>query len=56
MKAIITRDVQRARKGTCVRGGGIELPCIYYIYAAKTYKKYMREKLKKQIQRKKFTS
>ena len=47
VKAIITRDKQRAREGTWVPGGGIELLCIYHIYAAKTHKKYIREKLKK---------
>ena len=48
VKALITRNKRRAREATWFPGGGIELPYIYHIYAAKTHKKYVCEKLKKQ--------
>ena len=44
MKAIIRGGKQRAPKGTWVPGVDIELPYMYHIYAAKTHKKYIREK------------
>ena len=34
----MTGEKQRAPEGTWVPGGGIELPCIYHIYEAKTLK------------------
>ena len=43
MKAVITGG---KRRGTWVPGGGIELPCTYYIYAAKTHKNYIGNKIK----------
>ena len=46
MKAVITGEKRRAPEGTWVPGGGIELPCIYYIYAAKIHKNYIRNKIK----------
>ena len=46
MKAVITGGKRRAPEGTWVPGGGIELPCTYYIYAAKTHKNYIRNKIK----------
>ena len=48
MKAVITGGKRRAPEGTWVPGGGIELPCTYYIYAAKTHKNFSVTKLKKQ--------
>ena len=34
-----------ACEDTWVPGGGIELPCIYYVYVPKTHNKFIREKL-----------
>ena len=45
----MTGGKRRAPEGTWVPGGGIELPCTYiyiYIYAAKTHKNYIRNKIK----------
>ena len=38
MKAVITGEKRRASEGTWISGGGMELPCIYHIYAPKTPK------------------
>ena len=35
MKAIITREKQRASEGTWCPGGGIELACLYHIFMQK---------------------
>ena len=40
-----TGEKRHVPEGTWVPGGGIELPCIYHIYAAKAHKKYICEKL-----------
>ena len=37
MKAVITGEKRRAPEGTWGPGGGVELPCIYYVYAAKIH-------------------
>lgn len=45
MKAIITGKKQRAPEDTWGPGGGIELACIYHIYAARTHKTCISENL-----------
>ena len=48
MKAVITGEKRRAPEGTWVPGGGVELPCIYYVYAAKIHKKNIRKNIEKE--------
>ena len=42
----ITGKHRRAPEGTCVPGGGIEIPCTYFLYGAKIHKKYVRKVIK----------
>jgi hypothetical protein len=44
--AVITGQQRRAPEGTWVLGGGIELPCTYYIYGPKLHKKYVCDSLR----------
>jgi len=46
IEAIITGEKRHALEGTWVPGGGIELPCTYYIYAAKIHKNYICKNIK----------
>lgn len=43
---IITGKERRAPEGTWVLGGGIELPCTYYLYGPKLHKRFVRDALK----------
>ena len=42
----ITGKHRRAPEGTWVPGGGIEIPCTYFLYGAKIHKKYVRKVIK----------
>lgn len=46
---VITGQERRAPEGTWVLGGGIELPCIYYLYGPKTQRKYVRDTFKEHL-------
>ena len=45
IKDIITGEKRRAPEGTWVLGGGIELPCKYYLYGPKVHKCIVRKSL-----------
>ena len=45
--ATITGEKRRAPEETWVLGGGIELPCTYYLYGPKIHKCNVRHSLKK---------
>ena len=45
IKAIITGEKRRAPEGTWVLGGGIELPCTYYLYGPKVHECTVRKSL-----------
>ena len=43
MKAVIDGVHRRAPEGTWIPGGGIELPCTYFLYGAKIHKRCIRK-------------
>ena len=47
MTGEITEEERKAPEGTCVLGGGIELPCSYFIYGNRKNKADVRRKLRK---------
>ena len=47
IKAKITGAERAAPEGVWVQGGGIELPCNYFVYAPKKYKSRIRNALRK---------
>ena len=46
IKAKITREERAAPEGLWVQGGGIELPCKYFLYAPRKYKSRVRNALR----------
>ena len=46
MKAVIDGVHRRAREGTWIPGGGIELQCTYFLYGAKIHKRCIRKLIK----------
>ena len=46
IKAKITGEKRRAPEGTWVLGGGIGLPCVYFLYGPKIHKGLVRKELK----------
>jgi len=47
MMGEITREARKAPEGSWVIGGGIELPCVYYIYGSKKHKAQVRKGIQK---------
>ena len=45
MTAEITGEKRRAPEGTWVLGGGIELPCVYFLHGPMIHKQLVRRKL-----------
>lgn len=47
MTGEVTGEARRAPEGTWVLGGGIELPCVYYIHGKKKDKQQVRKAIRK---------
>ena len=43
---VITGKERKAPEGIWVLGGGIELPCKYYLYGPKLHKRFVRDALR----------